>query len=83
MLSEISIQQPLAQRLFDVKADETEISFMLAEKLKAKGFPNLYDYFTKAFVDPETGATATSPAQFGEIATRYFTFPTYKNLSGG
>lgn len=83
MHSELSIQQPIAKKLFDVKTDETEISFMLAEKLKAKGFLNLYDYFTKAFIDPETKATPTTPLQFEEIAARIITYPSYKTLAGG
>ena len=68
MHSELSIQQPLTKRLFDVKSDETEISFLLAEKLRSKGFPNLYDYFTKAFSDPATGAKPSNDTDFGLIA---------------
>src|SRR3989304_9612412 len=52
-----TIQQPAGKRLWEVKQEETEVVWLLAEKLKAKGFPNLYDYFSKEFKDPETGKT--------------------------
>ncbi|HEX4886116.1 MAG TPA: molybdopterin-dependent oxidoreductase, partial [Casimicrobiaceae bacterium] len=44
-----SIQQAAAKRLFDVKQEETEVVWLLAEKLKAKGFSNLFDYLSKEF----------------------------------
>ena len=40
-----------------MKQEETEVMWLLAEKLKAKGFPNLFDYYSKEFKDPETGKT--------------------------
>jgi hypothetical protein len=43
------------KRLWDVKQEETEVMWLLAEKLKAKGFPNLFDYYANEFKDPETG----------------------------
>ncbi|MEW5746863.1 MAG: molybdopterin-dependent oxidoreductase [Nitrospirota bacterium] len=66
----MSIQQPVVKRMWDTKDDETEIMWLLAEKLKAKGFPNLYDYFSKEFKDPETGATPADAKQFAEIAAK-------------
>ncbi len=81
--SEITIQRPLSTRLFDVHGDENEIPFMLSEALKKKGFPNLNDYFTTAFVDPETGVTPTNAEEFAEIAARLFTHPSYSKLEGG
>ena len=50
-----SIQQGAVKRLWDVKQEETEVMWLLAEKLKAKGFPNLFDYYSQEFKDPETG----------------------------
>ena len=47
-----SIQQGAVKRLWDVKQEETEVMWLLAEKLKAKGFPNLFDYYSKEFKDP-------------------------------
>ncbi len=83
LYSEITIQRPLSTKLFDVRGDENEIPFMIAEALKAKGFSNLYDYFTTEFVDPENGATPTNAAEFAEIAAKFFTQPAYSTLAGG
>ena len=65
-----TIQQPAGKRLWDVKQEETEVVWLLAEKLKARGFPNLYDYYSKEFKDPETGKTPTNEKEFGEIAAK-------------
>lgn len=65
-----SIQQAAVKRLWDVKQEETEVMWLLAEKLKAKGFPNLFDYFSTTFKDPETGKVPTSAMEFSEIATK-------------
>ena len=81
--SEITIQRPLSTRLFDVRGDENEIPFMLSEALKARGFSNLHDYYSTAFVDPDNGATPTTPAEFAEIAEKVFTQPSYSLLDGG
>lgn len=78
--SEATIQQPLATRLFDVRGDENEISYLLAKKLSEKGFSNLLDYYN-SFVDPETAATPTDEYTFAEITTKYFTYPVYSNLT--
>ena len=65
-----SIQQPAAKRLWDVKQEETEVMWLLAAKLKAKGFPNLFDYYSKEFKDPETGKLPTNETEFTEIAAK-------------
>ena len=65
-----AIQQGAVRRLWDVKQEETEVVWLLAEKLKAKGFPNLFDYYSKEFKDPETGKTPTTALEFSEIATK-------------
>jgi anaerobic selenocysteine-containing dehydrogenase len=65
-----SIQQGAVRRLWDVKQEETEVVWLLAEKLKQKGFPNLFDYYSKEFKDPETGKSPTSALEFSEIAAK-------------
>ncbi|MGB2815797.1 MAG: molybdopterin-dependent oxidoreductase [Burkholderiaceae bacterium] len=65
-----SIQQPAVKRLWDVRQEETEVMWMLAAKLKAKGFPNLFDYYSKEFKDPETGKAPTNEHEFSEIAAK-------------
>ncbi|OGA55695.1 MAG: dehydrogenase [Betaproteobacteria bacterium RIFCSPLOWO2_12_FULL_67_28] len=70
-----AIQQPAAKRLWDVKQEETEVVWLLAKKLAAKGFPNLFDYYSKEFKDPETGKTPANEREFGEIAARISSAP--------
>lgn len=65
----MSIQQPVAKTLWNVKSEETEVVWLLAEKLKAKGFPNLYDYYA-SFEDPETKKKPSNAAEFCEIAAK-------------
>ena len=65
-----TIQQGAVRRLWDVKQEETEVVWLLAEKLKAKGFPNLFDYYSKEFKDPETGKSPGNAMEFSEIATK-------------
>ena len=70
-----TIQQPVAKRLWDVKQEETEVVWLLAEKLKNKGFPNLYDYLSKEFKDPENGRTPGNEKEFTEIAAKISSAP--------
>lgn len=65
----VSIQQPVGKTLWQVKAEETEVMWLLAEKLKARGFANLYDYYA-SFEDPETNKKPTNAAEFAEIAAK-------------
>lgn len=65
----MSIQQPVAKPLWQVKSEETEFVWLLAEKLKARGFSNLYNYYA-SFEDPETKKKPTNPAEFCEIAAK-------------
>ena len=73
-----SIQQGAVKRLWDVKQEETEVMWLLAEKLKAKGFANLFDYYSKEFKDPETGKAPTSALEFAEIAAKMSSAPIWK-----
>ncbi len=69
-----SLQQPVIKPLWQAKAEETEVMWLLAEKLKAKGFPNLYDYYA-SFEDPETKKKPTNVPEFTEIAARISSAP--------
>jgi len=73
----LSIQQPVVGRMWEEKADETEIMYMLAEKLSAKGFPNMLNYF-KSFKDPETGKTPANADEFALIAARIISAAVWK-----
>lgn len=83
LYKEISMQQPLTAPLFDVRGDENEIPFMLAEALKTKGFSNLYDYYTTEYNDPEGGGAPETSMQFAEYANKFFTKKSYDTLEGG
>lgn len=64
-----SIQQPVVERMFDVKGTETEVTWLLAEKLNAKGYPNLFNW-VKSYKDPETGKEPTNSLEFAIYATK-------------
>lgn len=65
----MSIQQPVVKPLGQAKSEETEVMWMLAEKLKAKGFTNLFDYYA-SLEDPETKKKPANAAEFEEIAAK-------------
>jgi len=65
----VSIQQPVTKPLWNVRAEETEVMWLLAEKLKARGFANLYNYYA-SFEDPETKKKPTNATEFAEIAAK-------------
>jgi len=67
--------QPVVKPLWDVKMDETEIPWLIAEKLKERGFSNLLDYYTNEFKDPETGKMPTNGIEFTEHSLKIMTAP--------
>jgi len=70
-----ALNQPVIKPLFDVKTDETEIPFMLAQALAKKGEPAMLKYFQEEFKDPETGKTAETPSEFSLFALKILTKP--------
>lgn len=77
-----SIQQPIVKKIWDEKADENEIMWLLALKLRDKGFSNFYDYLSNEFKDPETNALPTTAEEFAEIATKIRSKPAYDSIGG-
>jgi anaerobic selenocysteine-containing dehydrogenase len=75
MHAHASIQQPVVKRLWDVKQEETEVVWLLAEKLKARGFSRIHDYYAGEFKDPETGKAPTNAGEFAEIVARISSAP--------
>lgn len=76
---------PVVDRMWNVYVDETEIPFLLAEKLKDRGFSNLYDYFRNEYADPETGIKPANEAEFGENVLKVVTAPVWdgkKDIGG-
>ena len=78
----LTIQQPVVERLWDVKADESEIMWELAQTLKNKGFSKIADYFENEFKDPDTNAKPTTAEEFALYATKFFAKPSYDKIGG-
>ncbi|MFN2329547.1 MAG: molybdopterin-dependent oxidoreductase [Chromatocurvus sp.] len=74
----VGIQQPMV-KTGDVRQDESEIPWLLAEALDRKGFSAPLDYLKNEFRDPETGAQPTDGNELGlymvKIVTRPFWDP--------
>lgn len=70
-----TLLQPVVKPLWDVIADETDFPFLIAEKLKERGFSNLYDCLTEMYKDPETGKAPTNAKELTEYALKYYTAP--------
>jgi anaerobic selenocysteine-containing dehydrogenase len=68
----VTLMQPIIEPVGDYKIDETEIPWLIAEKLNERGFGNLLDHF-KAYKDPETGKSPTNEKEFALYALKYAT----------
>lgn len=76
-----SLQQPTCDRIWDVKQEENEVTWLLAEKLAKKGWPTLLNYYSTEFVDPETGARPTNEKEFQLITTKIASAPCWLRTS--
>jgi anaerobic selenocysteine-containing dehydrogenase len=70
-----SLTQPMIEPLWDVRQDESEVPWLLAEALAERGFDNMIRYYKEAFADPETGQHPRTSAEFALTATKMFTSP--------
>jgi anaerobic selenocysteine-containing dehydrogenase len=70
-----SLTQPVIEPVWDVRQDETEVPWLLAEALAARGFDNMHRYYREAFADPETGQHPRNSKEFALIATKMLTRP--------
>ncbi len=70
-----SLNQPVIDRIWDVKTDESEVVWMIAEKLAEKGYPEMFEYYKTEYKDPETGAEPTNGREFSLYATKIATQP--------
>lgn len=70
-----ALEQPVVEPLWDTLTDETEIAWLIAEKLADKGFPNVLDYYRECFHDPETGAAPQCGEDLSLYATKLLTKP--------
>jgi len=69
---QVTLMQPIVKNVWDFKIDETEIPWMIAEKLDARGFSNLLDHY-KTYKDPETGKAPTNEQEFALYSLKYAT----------
>jgi anaerobic selenocysteine-containing dehydrogenase len=70
-----TLTQPVIETMWDVRQDETEIPWMLADKLAERGFDNLRRYMRESFADPESGKAPTTSGEFALAAVKTFTRP--------
>ena len=70
-----SLTQPVIEPVWDVRQDETEIPWLLAEALAERGFDNMQRFFREAFADPETGEHPADSKEFALTATKMLTRP--------
>ncbi len=68
----VTLMQPIIKRVWDYKVDETEVPWLLAEKLAERGFDNLLRHY-KEYKDPETGKAPTNEDEFSLYALKYAT----------
>ena len=69
---QVTLLQPIIEPVWDYKTDETEVPWLIAEKLAERGFPNLLDHY-KEYKDPETGKAPTNEKEFALYSLKYAT----------
>ncbi|RME98340.1 MAG: dehydrogenase, partial [Chloroflexi bacterium] len=68
----VTLLEPVIEPVWDVKTDETEIPWLIAEKLAERGFDNLLRHY-QSYVDPETGQAPTNEQEFALYALKHAT----------
>ena len=68
----VTLNQPVIQPVWDVKIDETEIPWLIAEKFASQGFDNLLRYY-KTIIDPETKKEPTNAKEFALYVVKFAT----------
>ena len=74
---------PVVKPMWDVRMDETEVPWLIAESLAKKGFDNLFNYYQNEYSDPETGAKPTNSKEFSLYALKTFTQPMWDSSQAG
>ena len=69
---QVTMLQPVIDPVWDVKIDETEVPWLLAEKLAERGFDNLLRHY-KTYKDPETGLAPTNEKEFALYSLKHAT----------
>jgi anaerobic selenocysteine-containing dehydrogenase len=68
----VTLLEPVIEPVWDVKIDETEIPWLIAEKLAERGFDNLLRHYQE-YKDPETGKAPTNEKEFALYSLKYAT----------
>jgi anaerobic selenocysteine-containing dehydrogenase len=68
----VTLMQPIIEPTGDYKIDETEIPWLIAEKLNERGFSNLLDHY-KTYKDPETGKAPINDKEFALYSLKHAT----------
>jgi anaerobic selenocysteine-containing dehydrogenase len=68
----VTLMQPVIKPMWEAKIDETEIPWLIAEKLAQRGFDNLLRHY-KEYRDPETGKEPANAQEFALFAVKYAT----------
>ncbi|PLX49238.1 MAG: dehydrogenase [Desulfobulbaceae bacterium] len=68
-----SLNLNTVEPVFRALNEETEFPWLIGEKLKERGFPNLIECLRDVYPDPETGKKATNSMEFTEYALKYYT----------
>ena len=69
---QVTMNQPVIEPIWDVRTDETEVPWLIAEKLAERGFDNLLRHY-KEYKDPETGKSPTNGKEFALYALKHAT----------
>jgi anaerobic selenocysteine-containing dehydrogenase len=70
-----TLTERVIEPMWDVRQDETEIPWMLSEKLAERGFDSLNRYYKEQFKDPETGKFPEDGKEFAVTALKQLTRP--------
>jgi len=68
----VTLMQPIVKQTYDYKTDETEIPWLIAEKLAERGFDNLLRHF-KEYKDPATGQAPENEKEFALYSLKHAT----------
>jgi anaerobic selenocysteine-containing dehydrogenase len=68
----VTLMQPIVKNIGEYKIDETEIPWLIAEKLADRGFDNLLRHF-QTYLDPETGKAPANEKEFALYSLKLVT----------
>ena len=77
-----SLLQPVVEPIWDVRTEETEIPYLIAEKLAERGFSNLLDFYRNEYKDVDTGKMPEDGKEFAEMVTKYYLSPFWTTKQG-